>query len=277
LERTHEETKRGELLLLMLIGVLFFGAWLALDGAIIQFAGRLGLSGWLLENSGKMVRLLGTVIALGALGKLCLVWFGREETAEWRMQTWMLLRMIVPIFVVAVFVIALIVQHIPISWIMPTAAQTGGIQFGHPQGNGIIPVFLAALFGTVMYFPMLTEVAFTKGLLLERFAVGPALAILLAGPGMSLPGLLLVRKVAGMKKMLAYWALTLILVTIVSYFFGRHYGEYLCSCQLQQGAKPVQTVATPSSFLGVAWYVVLMTWIITTIKRVKKGRAEAVA
>ncbi len=257
LERTPEETKRGETFLLMIIGILLFGAWLSLDS---YFPG----------GAGKIVRLVGVLIAVGLLTWLAVIWFGREEAAEWGRQTWLLLRMIVPIFAVAVLVIAVVVQHIPISWIMPTAAQTGGIRFGHPQGNGIIPVFLASLFGTLMYFPMLTEVAFTKGLLLEKFAVGPALAILLGGPGMSLPGLLLVRKVAGLKKMLVYWALTLVVVTVVAYLFGRHYGEYLCSCQLQrQATEPVQA-AGPMSLIGVVWYVGLMGWIGTTLARARK-------
>ncbi len=259
LERTPEETKRGEIFLLMIIGVLLFGAWLSLDS---YFPG----------GTGRMVRLIGVLIAVGLLTWLALIWFGKEEAAEWGRQTWMLLRMIVPIFVVAVLVIAVVVQHIPITWIMPTATQTGGIRFGHPQGNGIIPVFLAALFGTLMYFPMLTEVAFTKGLLLEKFAVGPALAILLGGPGMSLPGLLLVRKVAGLRKMLIYWMLTLIVVTVVSYLFGRHYGQYLCSCQLQrQSAEPVHA-AGPMSLVGVLWYAALMAWIIVTLARARRRR-----
>ncbi len=257
LERSPEETRRGETFLLMLIGVLFFGAWLSLDA---YFPGSIG----------KIVRLVGCLAAIGLLTKLALIWFGKEEAREWAMQTWILLRMIVPIFVVAVIVIAVIVQRIPLSWIMPTADQTGGIRFGHPQGNGIIPVFLATVFGTVMYFPLLTEVAFTKGLLLEKFAVGPALAILLGGPGMSLPGLLLVRKVAGLRKMLVYWALTVTLITFTAYFFGRHFGQYLCSCQLQQAAAPSHEVG-PTSLIGAVWYVVLMAWIITTLVRARRA------
>ena len=72
-----------------------------------------------------------------------------------------------------------------------------------------------------MYFPILTEVAFTKGLLLHYFALGPALALLLGGPGLSLPGLLLVSRVAGWKKMLAYWVVMVSLITVVAYWLGR--------------------------------------------------------
>jgi uncharacterized membrane protein YraQ (UPF0718 family) len=255
LARTPEETRRGEIFLLMLIAVLFFGAWLSLDP---YFPGE----------TGKIVRLAGVVVALALLLKLSLTWFGREETREWGRQTWLLLRMIVPIFVVAVLAIGLIVAHIPISWIMPTAAQSGGLTFGQPQGNGIVPVFLAAVFGTVMYFPLLTEVAFTKGLLLKYFALGPALAILLGGPGLSLPGLVLVRKVAGTKKMVVYWVVMVALITLVAYFFGRWFGEYECSCQRQGPARPPTEVG-PTSLFGALWYVLLITWIVTTLVRAR--------
>jgi len=81
---------------------------------------------------------------------------------------------------------------------------------------------------------MLTEVAFTKGLLIKYVAVGPALAILLGGPGLSLPGLLLVTRVAGWKKTVVYWVVMMLLITAVAYLFGSYYGKYLCPCQLQQ-------------------------------------------
>ncbi|MFB3879955.1 MAG: permease [Armatimonadota bacterium] len=266
LERSHEETRRGETFLLMLIAVLFFGAWLSLDP---YFSGTL----WGIP-AGQLVRLAGVIIALAALVKLSFTWFGREETAEWGRQTWLLLRMIVPIFVVAVLVIAVIVAHIPLKWIMPSAGDHSVLRFGQPQGNGILPTFLAAVFGTVMYFPLLTEVAFTKGLLLKYFALGPALAILLGGPGLSLPGLILVRKVAGLKKMLVYWAVTVSLITLVAYFFGRYFGEYECSCQRQGAAKPPTEVG-PWSLIGAVWYVGLMAWIIATLAKSKRAASSA--
>jgi hypothetical protein len=80
---------------------------------------------------------------------------------------------------------------------------------------------------------MLTEVVFAKGLLLQKFAVGPALALLLGGPGLSLPGLILISRVVGWKKTVVYWALMVSLITLVALAFGTYYGKYLCSCQLQ--------------------------------------------
>ena len=208
----------------LLVCVLIFGSWQGFDR-------------FFLKGLGQLVR-MGIVIA----AILCMVliarrWFGREETAEWGRQTYILLRMILPIFIPVVIVIAIAINYIPHHWIMPTAATKGGFAFGHPEGNRLLPVFLSAVFGTLMYFPILTEVVFVKGLLLKSFAVGPALAILLGGPGLSLPGLILINKIAGWKKTVAYWMVMVALITAVAYFFGSYYGQYLCSCQLQQKAN----------------------------------------
>lgn len=213
-----EQTRRGLGFLGVLVLILIVGATLS---SLPGF--EKGLAQYLV--------LAGVGLALLASVPLALRWFGKEETVEWGRQTYLLLRMIVPIFIVAVIAIAIIVNHIPIQWIMPSAAEKGRLAFGHPEGNRLLPVFLASAFGTLMYFPMLTEVAFTKGLLLRYFAVGPALAILLGGPGLSLPGLLLVCRVAGWKKMVVYWIVMVALVTIVAYVCGAYIGRYECSCQ----------------------------------------------
>ena len=220
IEESPERGRQAGAFFAALVAVLVFGAWTPLDQHV---PGGLG----------QFVRLGGVALALTALTLLAVRWFGKEETVEWGRQTYLLLRMILPIFIPAVIVIALVVNHIPLHWIMRTAAEGDKLAFGHPQGNRLLPVFLASVFSTLMYFPMLTEVVFAKGLLLQKFALGPSLALLLGGPGLSLPGLLLVSRVAGWKKMIVYWVLMVTLITGVAYFFGTYYGQYLCSCQLQ--------------------------------------------
>jgi uncharacterized membrane protein YraQ (UPF0718 family) len=259
-DASPEQTRRGELFLGLLVGVLIFGAWMPLDG---NLPGAFG----------QYVRLAGVILAVALLVPLAVRWFGREESYEWGRQTWLLLRMIVPIFLVAVVAIAVIVQRIPISWVMPTAAEQGGLKFGHPQGNSLPAVFVAAVFSTLMYFPMLTEVAFTKGLLLHYFALGPALALLLGGPGLSLPGLLLVSKVAGFRKMVVYWVLMVTLITIVAFAFGSYFGEYECSCQRQGPGSEALADAPPLvGWSGLAWYGVLMAWIAVMLAKAGRGQ-----
>ena len=258
-EQAPEHATRGLVFLLAILAVLIFGAWKPLDAYFAQ-----GL--------GQLARLGGVLLALAGLIYLALCWFGKEETIEWGRQVYLLLRMILPIFIPAVVVIALIVSQIPIDWIAPTMADKGGIKFGHPQGNALLPVLLTAIFSTLMYFPMVTEVVFAKGLLLQKFAAGPALALLLGGPGLSLPGLLLVSRVAGLKKMVVYWTTMVTLITVVSYFFGSYFGKYLCSCQLQaQSAAPIQD-AGPLALVGVLWYAVTLTWIAVMVAQAWRTR-----
>jgi len=226
LVQTPGQTKRGGVFLSALVAVMIFGAWTPLDDRLP-------------EGVGQFVRLGGVVVVMAGLTWLAVRWFGKEETLEWGRQTYLLLRMILPIFIPAVIAIGLLIGYvtIPTEWISPTAAQQEsgeiGLKFGHPHGNAFLPVLLSSIFATLMYFPMLTEVVFAKGVLLQRVALGPALALLLGGPGLSLPGLLLVGRVAGWRKMVAYWVVMVLLITVVAYAFGSYYGRYLCSCQLQ--------------------------------------------
>jgi uncharacterized membrane protein YraQ (UPF0718 family) len=249
------QARKAEAFLGLLILILIFGAWFGFDklsffpqrGGGLQlralWPGSSTLHALLLglPPVGMWVRLAVVLAALVALVPLARRWFGREETAEWGRQTWLLARMILPIFIPAVIAIALIVNRIPLPWIMPVGGDQNRFAFGTPQGNHLLPVFAAALFSTLMYFPMLTEVVFTKGLLLKHFAVGPALALLLGGPGLSLPGLLLVARVAGWKKTVVYWAIMVVLITLVAWGAGSYYGEYICSCMLN---KPPGTAET---------------------------------
>lgn len=217
-DQTSGQGRRAGALLGGLVVVLVFGGWFGFDDLFPA-------------GVGQYVHLGIVLLVLASLSALALRWFGREETFEWARQTYRLFLMILPIFIPVVIVIALIVGHIPLSLIMPTAAHPDRLAFGHPEGNRLLPTFLAALFGTLMYFPMLTEVVFVKGLLLKHFAVGPALALLLGGPGLSLPGLLLVARIAGWKKTVVYWLTIVVFITLVAYLFGSYYGKYRCPCQ----------------------------------------------
>jgi uncharacterized membrane protein YraQ (UPF0718 family) len=196
---------------------------------------------WVREGLGGWIMVPSVLVALGLTGRLAWRLFAAEEAKEWLRQTYLLLRQIIPIFILAVIVIAIIVQRIPITWIMPTAANASGLAFGHPHGNRLLPVFLSAVFSTVMYFPMLTEVAFVKGLLIEKFALGPALAMLLGGPGLSLPGLILVSRIAGWKKTVVYWVVMVLMITAVSYLFGHYMTQYMCPCQERLGESPLKS------------------------------------
>ena len=87
-------------------------------------------------------------------------------------------------------------------------------------GNSILSNFLASFVGAFMYFATLTEVPIVQGLLASGMGEGPALALLLAGPSLSLPNMLVIRGVLGTKKTVVYVGLVIVMATISGYFFG---------------------------------------------------------
>jgi len=111
------------------------------------------------------------------------------------------------------------------------------------SNDGLVATLSASLFGSLMYFPVLTEVAFTKAFLkVFQIGVGPAVALLLTGPGLSLPGMILIQRYVGLKKVIVYWLVMVTLSTTAAYIFGNVVGPYICSCQL---FKPVVGAAVP--------------------------------
>ncbi|QJA06518.1 hypothetical protein FVE67_06785 [Thermosulfurimonas marina] len=91
-------------------------------------------------------------------------------------------------------------------------------------GNGLAANFFAAISGAFMYFATLTEVPILQGLIGAGMGKGPALALLLAGPAVSLPSMLVIRSVLGTKKTAAYVALVVVISTLCGWFYGHVFG-----------------------------------------------------
>ena len=87
-------------------------------------------------------------------------------------------------------------------------------------GNSVSANFIASFVGALMYFATLTEVSIIKSFMELGMGKGPALALLLAGPALSLPNMLVIRNIMGTKKTLTYVALVVIFATISGYIFG---------------------------------------------------------
>ena len=87
-------------------------------------------------------------------------------------------------------------------------------------GNSWLSNFVASFAGALMYFATLTELPITQGLIGSGMGNGPALALLLAGPALSLPSMLVIRKVLGTKKTVAYVSLVVIAATLTGKLFG---------------------------------------------------------
>jgi uncharacterized membrane protein YraQ (UPF0718 family) len=172
-----------------------------------------------------------SIIILAALAIFLLIkFFPRESVFGWLDEVWRLLRTILPILIPTILAIGVLSTFIDIRWVHNLfSAQKDAL------GNRLFfptlkSTFLATLFGELMYFPILTEVVFVKAFLKLGMDIGPALGILLAGPGTSLPGFILIYRLTGFKKVLAYFIISLIMETVIAVGLSMFIGDYLCAC-----------------------------------------------
>ena len=149
------------------------------------------------------------------LGLMLVKWFKREELGSWVDSTWWFTKQIFPLLIAGVFVSGLLLGRpghdalIPNSWI---SYMVGG--------NSLFSNLFASLSGALMYFATLTEIPIVQGLTGSGMGKGPALALLLAGPALSLPSMIVIRQIMGTKKMLVYVALVVIMATISGMIYG---------------------------------------------------------
>jgi uncharacterized protein len=145
------------------------------------------------------------------------VWLILEkgELRTWLDSTWDFAKLIIPLLFIGVMIAGSLLGRpgqeawVPSKWI---AAAVGG--------NSLFANFFAAISGAFMYFATLTEVPILQGLLGSGMGKGPALALLLAGPALSLPSMLVINTVLGFKKTAAFVTLVVIMSTITGYLFG---------------------------------------------------------
>jgi len=142
-------------------------------------------------------------------------WFKKDEIKEWTFSTWVFAKQIFPLLLAGVMVAGFLLGRpghggiIPGSWV----AQLVG-------GNSLWANLFASVAGAFMYFATLTEVPILQGLLGSGMGQGPALALLLAGPALSLPSMLVIRSVVGTKKTIVYILLVVVMATITGIIFG---------------------------------------------------------
>ncbi len=143
------------------------------------------------------------------------LWFSREERREWVASSWEYAAMVLPLLFAGVLLAGFLLGRpghegvIPSEWV---ASLVGG--------NGLWANFFASIVGAFMYFATLTEVPILDGLIGAGMGKGPALALLLAGPALSLPNMLVIRGVLGTKKTVAYVTLVVLMSTICGVVFG---------------------------------------------------------
>jgi hypothetical protein len=153
---------------------------------------------------------------VGVVGlALCLGLNRNAEGREWLEQSWSFAKQIMPLLLIGVVIAGLLLGRpghqalIPADWI---ASAVGG--------NSLAANLFASVAGAFMYFATLTEVPILEGLLGSGMGDGPALALLLAGPALSLPNMLVIRSVVGTKKTFAYLILVVIMATLSGLIYG---------------------------------------------------------
>lgn len=132
-----------------------------------------------------------------------------EKIKDWLKETWWFVRIIFPLLLVGVFIVGIIGTVLPKEWIETWLG-----------GAGLRQSFLATMIGAVTYFATMTEAPFVDTLMNLGMGKGPALALLLTGPGISLPNWLAIAKVFGVKKALVYISTIIVLGTLVGWVAG---------------------------------------------------------
>jgi hypothetical protein len=155
----------------------------------------------------------------GALGLvlawMLIKWFSKAELKEWTLSTWIFAKQIFPLLFGGVLVSGFLLGRpghegiIPSRWIADLVG-----------GNSLWANLFSSVSGALMYFATLTEVPILQGLLGSGMGQGPALALLLAGPALSLPSMLVIRKIMGTKKTAMYILLVVVMATLTGLIFG---------------------------------------------------------
>jgi uncharacterized membrane protein YraQ (UPF0718 family) len=135
--------------------------------------------------------------------------FHKDNTKEWLNETWNFSKMLLPLLFIGVFIAGFILPLLPETLIQSLVGS-----------NNLSGNLIASVFGVFMYFSTLTEIPILQALIAKGMASGPALALLLAGPSLSLPSMLVVGKILGTKKTIVYVSLVIIYSTIAGLIFG---------------------------------------------------------
>jgi len=194
---------------LAVVLVLWFGiAWwkmlaIGIPPAILALA---------LPNSGLWVTL---PFAAGVIGLSVVLSTSEGEAGEWFGTSWTFAKQILPLLFGGVLVAGLLLGRIGHEGLIPSGWVASLV-----GGNSLWANLFAAVVGAFMYFATLTEVPILQGLIGNGMGQGPALALLLAGPALSLPNMLVIRSIMGTKKTVVFVLLVIVMATLSGMVFG---------------------------------------------------------
>ena len=155
-------------------------------------------------------------ISLVAVIYTSMAWFDKKERLEWRDSTWFFTKQIMPLLLIGVMIAGFLMGR--------PGLDAGIIPDGFIKtlvgGNSLGANLFASIAGAFMYFATLTEVPILQGLLGSGMGKGPALALLLAGPALSLPSMIVLRQIMGTEKTVVYVTLVVIMATVTGMLYG---------------------------------------------------------
>lgn len=189
-------------------GILLLRRWNWPRVALAVLAMLLITVAWIIPHNHELLFALG-------IGGVMLIATSREQDREWASQSWDFAKQILPLLLVGVFLAGLALGRpgheglIPSAWV---AAAVGG--------DSLRSTMIASVLGALMYFSTLTEVPIVETLLGAGMGKGPALALLLAGPALSLPNMLVIRTILGTGKTLVYCVLVVAMATMTGFIYG---------------------------------------------------------
>ena len=207
--------------------VIWSGKWLVTGGCALGLAAMLTLwlklPWWKLAVSAAAVvisaiilpNMPGIAFAAGVLGLSWATSADKGEGGEWFESTWGFAKQILPLLLVGVLVAGALLGRPGEEALVPSAWVETAV-----GGNSLSANFSAAMAGALMYFATLTEVPILQGLMGAGMGKGPALAMLLAGPAVSLPNMLVIRSVLGTKKTLTFVLLVVAMATVTGIIYG---------------------------------------------------------
>ena len=157
--------------------------------------------------------------AVGVIGLVVITGSSEGETRDWLDQTWGFAKQILPLLLIGVLIAGALLGRPGREGLIPSHWVSGAV-----GGNSLWSNLFASVAGAFMYFATLTEVPILQGLLGAGMGKGPALALLLAGPALSLPNMLVIRSVMGTKKTVVYVSLVIVMATISGMVYGSLFG-----------------------------------------------------
>ncbi len=154
-------------------------------------------------------------LSLLSLAIILFRWFKKDELKEWTSATWVFALQILPLLLGGVLVSGFLLGRVGHEGLIPNRWVEWAV-----GGNSLRANLLSSVVAVFMYFATLTEVPILQGLIGAGMGKGPALALLLAGPALSLPSMLVLRSIMGTQKTVVYVSLVIVMATISGMIFG---------------------------------------------------------